>query len=93
MRREDVMVKTLRALLIVVALVAAPALEGCSSNRGQRQVVQPVDPRPPAQARVAVPIEEERPWYENAGEVAVIVVGAIVLIGGIVLPIILVSNN
>jgi len=87
-----VMVNTLRVLLMVVALVVAPAVSGCSSNRGQRQVVQPVEPRAPAQTRVAVPIEDERPWYENAGEVAVIVVGAVVLIGGIVLPILLISK-
>lgn len=86
------MANALRVLVVILALVVAPAVTGCSSNRGQRQVVQPVDPRPPAQTRVAVPIEEERPWYENAGEVAVIVVGAIVIIGGIVLPIILISK-
>ena len=85
--------KILRALLLVAALIGAPAFStGCSSSEGGRQVVRPVDPRPPAQTRLAVPIEDERPWYENAGEVAVIVVGGLVLIGGIVLPILLLSN-
>ena len=56
-------------------------------------MVRPVDPRPPAQTRIAVPIEDERPWYENAGEIAVIVVGAIVLISGIVAPILLISHH
>ena len=86
------MVKIVRVLMLVLAVVSSPAfLSGCSANQ-DRQTVRPIEPRPPAQTRVAVPTDEERPWYENAGEVAVIVVGAIVLIGGIALPIILLSN-
>lgn len=85
------MVKIVHVLMLVLALVSSPAfLGGCSSQ--DHQVVRPIEPHAPAQTRVAVPVEDERPWYENAGEVAVIVVGAVVLIGGIALPIILLSK-
>lgn len=85
------MTKLLRALLVVLAFVSAPAIVGgCASER--REVVRPMEPRAPAQTRPAVPIDEERPWYEKSGEVAVIIVGAILIIGGIVLPIILFAN-
>ena len=85
------MTKFLRALLVVLTFVGAPAfVGGCASE--DRHVVRPIEPRPPAQTRPAVPIDEERPWYEKTGEVAVIVVGAIFIIGGIVGGILLATS-
>ena len=85
----------LRALFITITFIPLlGAASGCASEqRGTTSVVRPVEPRAPAQARPAIPVEEERPWYENAGEVAVIIVGAIFIIGGIAGGIILATNG
>jgi hypothetical protein len=86
------MAKILRVMLVLLAVGAMPGvLGGCSSEK-RDGVVRPVEPRAPAQTRPAIPVEEERPWYENAGEVAVIVVGAIFIIGGIVGGALLAAN-
>lgn len=86
------MAKILQVMLVLLTFVAMPGMVGGCASERREQVVRPVEPRAPAQTRPAIPVEEERPWYENAGEVAVIVVGAIFIIGGIVGGALLASN-